>query len=79
MLDALYGRITWIAARRAMAAEILKTASTPLDSLIDLDPYPAAIGHPCRRARRQLDLVRYHYAADTWPGKSRPRARCPLQ
>ena len=79
MLDALYGRITWIAARRAMAAEILKTASTLLGLLIDLDPYLAAIDHLYMLAGRQLDPLRCHYAADTWPGKSRPRAISPVE
>jgi hypothetical protein len=33
MLDALYGRITWIAARRAMAAENPKNSINPFWTL----------------------------------------------
>ena len=47
-------------------------------TIIDLDPCPAAIDHPYMLAG-QLDPLRLHYAADTWPGKSRPRATCPLK
>ena len=45
-------------------------------TIIDLDPYPAAIDHLYMLAG-QLDPLRLHYAADTWPGKSRSRATCP--
>ena len=37
-------------------------------TIIDLDPCPAAIDHPYMLAG-QLDPLRLHYAADTWPGK----------
>jgi hypothetical protein len=45
------------------------------DSIIDLDPRPAAIDHLYMLAGRLSDPLRRHYAADTWRGKSHPRAR----